>query len=164
MGKIDERFAALEGFIEELSINADQSKKSKETAEKFMATIGNNIQLESPENFTIYITSLKESLSSDLQYFRDTTKIIRIVSPKTANYIESLILEFEKYYLNFIKNVEELSKKDKTFFKNEEQMISYTKKILPIFDKIAELGTKIPHEIELMYNLFQDTLEFLRKE
>lgn len=32
MGKIDERFAMLEGLIEKLSINADQSKKSMETA------------------------------------------------------------------------------------------------------------------------------------
>ena len=109
MGKIDERFTVLEGLIEELSINADQSKKSKETAEKFMNAIS-NIKLESAENYLVYISSLKESLSSDLEYFRDTTEIFRIVSPNTANYIEFLILEFEKYYLHFIKDVEEFSK------------------------------------------------------
>lgn len=158
MSKIGERFTMLEGFIEELSINADQSKKSKETAEKFMTAIG-NIKLESPENFTIYITSLKESLSSDLQYFRDTSKIIRIVSPNTADYIESLILSFEKNYLNFIKDVKEFSKQDdETFFEKKGEQI------LSNLLKTVELGPKITHEIELVHNFFQDTLEFLRKE
>lgn len=62
-----------------------------------MNAIG-DIKLVSPENFTIYIKSLKESVFADLEYFRDKTSIIQTVSPKTANHIESLVLEFEKYY------------------------------------------------------------------
>ena len=160
MGKIDERFAELEGFIEELSIQADQSKTSMKTAEKFMATIGNNIKLESPENITIYITSLKESLSSDLQYFRDKTDIIRTVSPKTANYIESSVLEFEKHYLSFIKDVEKLSEQGEKFLESIEE----NKRILSYLIQISVLGPKINHEIELVYDFFQDVLKFLRKE
>ena len=157
MGKIDERFAELEGFIEEISINADQSKKSKETAEKFMDAIS-NIKLESPENFTIYISSLKESVSADLEYFRDKTEIIRTVSPKTADYIEPIILEFEKYYLGFIKDVEELSKQGITYFESEPE------KLLKNLVKVSELGPRITHEIELTYDFFQDVLNFLRKD
>lgn len=157
MGKTDERFAELEGFVEELSINMDQSKSSMETADKFMNALA-NIKLETPENFAIYITSLKESLSADLQYFRDKTNVVRTVSPKTGNYVESLILEFEKYYLGFIKDVEEFSKQGKKFFENDEA------NGLGHIGKIIELGPKIHHELELIHDFFQDTLEFLRKE
>lgn len=157
MGKIDERFAELEGFIEELSINAEQSKVSMKTADKFMDAI-NNIKLESPENFSIYIKSLKESASADLQYFRDKTTIIKTVSPKTANYIETLILDFEKCYLHFIKDVEKYSKQGESFFEKEGETT------LSNLGKIVELGPKITHEIELVHDFFQDTLEFLRKE
>lgn len=157
MGKIDERFAELEGFIEELSIHADQSKVSMETAQKFMNAIG-NIKLESPENFGIYITSLKESSFADLQYFRDKVEIIRTVSPQTANYIESQILEFEKYYLRFIKDVEEYSKQGKAYLESQGEHT------LDNSVKLIELGPKIVHDIELIHGFFQDTLEFLRKE
>ena len=155
MGKIDERFAELESFIEDLSVEADKSKTSMETAEKFMSAIS-NIKLESKENFEIYIKSLKESVSADLQYFRDKSKIIRIVSPNTANYIDSEILEFEKQYLKFISYVGEYSKQGEVLFEQHADELFNT------ISKIIDLGPKINFYIEYTHNFFQDTLRFLK--
>jgi len=155
MGKIEERFAELEGFLEELTLEAEKSKVASDTAGKY-AFIIKEIKLDSPENYQIYINHLKEMLSTDLQYFRDTTEIIRKVSPETANYLGTKILEFEKIYREFIHDVEETKDKGDKFLLEKADKIMKT-----VVDLPKKAGTLI-QLIGLNQNLLQDTLKFIR--
>ena len=155
MGKIEERFLELEGFLEELSLEAEKSKVASDMTEKYSSIIS-EIKLESPENYRIYINHLKETLSSDLQYFHDKVEIIRKVSSETANYLDTKILEFEKIFRVFIRDVEESRDKGDRFWieKGEETM----KTVVDLTIKV----TTLKQIIELCHNLLQDTLKFFR--
>lgn len=155
MGKIEERFSELEGFLEELTIEVEKSQVASDTTGKYISIIS-DIKLESPENYKIYIRHLKELLSTETQYFHDKVEIIRKVSPGTANYFDTQILEYEKNFRRFIHFVEETQDKGDKFLK--EKMDELIKTMTDLLKSAKEL-TK---QLDLNYNLLQDMLKFIR--
>jgi len=155
MGNIEKRFVELEGFLEELSIEAEKSKVALDMTIKY-ASIIKEIKLESPENYRIYISHVKEALSTDLQYFQDKVEIIRKVSPRTANCLDLKILEFEKIFRGFISYIEEFRNKGDKFPQKKYDEVKKTMVDLP---KKAGVLSEL---IDLNHDLLQDTLNFLR--
>ena len=164
MGKTEEQFAKLEGFIEELAIQADISKAVREKSEKFMAAIS-GIQLDTTENFAMYRRFVQESFSSDLEYYRDKIAIIRTISPETANHLEQKLNKYEKMCLKMIRDVDRIEKI--AVKPSPEKTDLAIKDLQDIKQNIKDLwvdGKKIEELIELNHNFLQDILKFLRAE
>jgi len=155
--KIEERVIHLKSEIEELRITSEKSHVAHITSLKY-SNILDELDLSNPKNLPILIKTSMEGLSAFLEYLRDRIAIIRKISPKTADQLQSQVNFHEE---RSIRIIDEL-KKAKTLeqLDKRSQKAEFQKQLSELMiNAISVIGT-----VETCHNFLLDTIEYLEDE
>jgi len=153
--RIEERLSHLKADIEELQMNVERSKVAFQTGHKYMQIL-EDINLDS--NVEVLSKTSKEGMSNFLEYLRDRIEVVRKVSPRTAERLESKVKLHEKLansILEEMKKAKNMQKLDKKLSQKDFQM--------KILDMISN-SLVVQEAVETCYNCLIDTLQNLERE
>lgn len=158
MGKIEGNFAKLRGLVEELSIKAEESKKTSEHIDDAIQPVI-NMKLQTKQDYSVYLGSIRNSIAADLEFFRDISQVVRKVSPETSDYIDKEVLKLEELFRKFADHIRQTADAGSSHLKQNAD------------DIIQLANVEIPKQLEivslLIYasnNVLEDTLRFIEKE
>lgn len=106
MTPLEERLHQLKAESEDLKIISEEREIGFNKVKEFMGIIG-KIDTETEKGKEIFQQGARKYLDAELEYLRDKSNIIRKVSPKTANFLENKINDYDKTtneVLEIIKN------------------------------------------------------------
>ena len=95
MTPIEERLLQLKADAEELRITSEESEIGFNKVKDFIAVIG-KIDIKTKKGKEAFQEGSRKILDAELDYLRDKSNIIRKVSPKTADFLENKINDYEK--------------------------------------------------------------------
>ncbi|HEU03644.1 MAG TPA: hypothetical protein ENH95_00745 [Nitrosopumilus sp.] len=156
MSKIEERIAHLKSDIEELRITADQSLAAYTTSAQY-STLLNELHYSS-KNLPIAIKTMRQSMSSFLEYLRDRIAVIQKISPETAKRLNEYVKLHEKLSIEVIElyeksgNLREIEKN----LKKPEFQGKLSDLIINVY--------RVQESVEMCYKCFLDTLSYLESE
>jgi len=95
MTPIEERLLQLKADAEELRITSEESEIGFNKVKDFLSVIG-KIDTKTKMGKEAFQEGSRKYLDAELDFLRDKSNIIRKVSPKTADFLENKINDYEK--------------------------------------------------------------------
>jgi hypothetical protein len=154
LGNIEERVTHLLADVEELQINAEKSGMAFQNSSNFFDIV-KDIELSDGKNISIFIKSVRQFVSSQLEFMRDRISIIQKISPKTAEHLHNIVNKHEKYVLDVLSMMEKNSnpsKLEKLFERKETQSL---------FVEMTNNINMANSAVDNCYQCLIDTLEFI---
>lgn len=152
MTPLEERLLQLKSEVENLRITAEESKIKFDTA-KELSSLNPKTETKSPKEIEDSIRLSRIYLEKELDYLRDKTTIIRKVSPRTADFLDTKINEYEKATNDYLKLHEKPESEDLSW-------LELGSKFVTVIDFLSA-GSKLHDLVEMTCNCFLDTIDYL---
>ena len=156
MVPLEERFFQLKADIVDLQGTADVSEIGYQKAKEIVGALISKLKADDEEGKKVYLEGARKYLDAELDYLRDKVSIIRKVSPRTANHLETMINDYDKGTRHILEMVF-----DKDYDVNS---VLHAVAELYNFVKTVYLFFELRNIVNMICNSFLDAITYLDGE
>ncbi len=152
MNPLEERLEQLKAETINLEITADESKIAFNKVKEMYEILG-KLDIGNKKNNEVFREYAKKYLETELNYLRDKIVIIRKVSPKSADFLEKKVNEYERNSID----VFDIWKKSDPKDLSNQTILSEVTAIMQVtmsYNNLHDL-------VNVVCNSFKDTIDFL---
>ena len=152
MNPLEERLEQLKAETINLEITADESKIAFNKVKEMYEILG-KLDIGNKKNNEVFREYAKKYLETELNYLRDKIVIIRKVSPKSADFLEKKVNEYERNSID----VFDIWKKSDPMDLSNQTILSEVTAIMQVtmsYNNLHDL-------VNVVCNSFKDTIDFL---
>jgi len=147
------RLHELKEDILDLEIASEESEIGLNKIKEFIGILG-KIDTETEKGKEAYLDGARKYLDAELEDLRNKSSIIRKVSPKTANFLEEKINDYDKTTRYVLER----------FMKSDQEELLKSEFFLGDLYAIAKVIYYMGHLrgiVMVSYDIFQDTIDYL---